>query len=246
VNGGQRGIWLVTAVAAALVVVTASTSGWVATAAGIAVCVVIVAYVGYGAWLQRQPWHDDEEPGGLGTTTEGPEWDTIVAALAVRFPRFAAALRRGDGREAELGRGRDEVELRELEQYLGAPLPPSYRAFLAACGKLSLADGCVQMHDGHPFEHEFEPFEALSEEQQRRVRASGKPWPPESQGKLCFAEFFLEAAGDQVLFDLSRPRDGEWPVLYYAHEQGTVRELAPSVAVWIEHAVVELLESAEE
>ena len=54
-------------------------------------------------------------------------------------------------------------------------------------------------------------------------------------GVLCFAEFFLEADGDQVLFDVSRGLvGGEDPVLYYAHEAASVRRLADTPAEFID------------
>ncbi len=46
---------------------------------------------------------------------------------------------------------------------------------------------------------------------------------------LCFAEFFMEADGDQALFDVaSGMTHDEYQVMYYAHESHppTVRKLA--------------------
>ena len=46
---------------------------------------------------------------------------------------------------------------------------------------------------------------------------------------VCFAEFFMEADGDQVLFDVAKGMvNGEYPIMYYAHESNppTVRKLA--------------------
>jgi hypothetical protein len=37
------------------------------------------------------------------------------------------------------------------------------------------------------------------------VDFKGGGWPPPSQGMLCFAEYSLEADGDQVLFEASTP-----------------------------------------
>lgn len=54
---------------------------------------------------------------------------------------------------------------------------------------------------------------------------------------LCFAEFFLEADGDQVLFDVSGGLvAGEYPVVYYAHEGSppSVRRVAGSFAEFLE------------
>ena len=52
---------------------------------------------------------------------------------------------------------------------------------------------------------------------------------------LCFAEYFAEADGDQVLFDTSHQSGGEFPVVYYAHERRppVVRTLAPSFEQFI-------------
>jgi hypothetical protein len=55
--------------------------------------------------------------------------------------------------------------------------------------------------------------------------------PPASHGMLCFAEFFMEAEGDQVLLDFSGGlRGGEYPIYYYAHgaRPPSVRKLADS------------------
>jgi hypothetical protein len=46
---------------------------------------------------------------------------------------------------------------------------------------------------------------------------------------LCIGEFFMEADGDQVLFDVSNGLiNGEYPVMYYAHE-----ETPPSVRILV-------------
>lgn len=69
------------------------------------------------------------------------------------------------------------------------------------------------------------------------VEAKGGTWPPPSQGMLCFGEFFMEADGDQVLFDVSGGlQHGEYPVMYYAHEScpPTVRKLADTFEQWLD------------
>lgn len=53
---------------------------------------------------------------------------------------------------------------------------------------------------------------------------------------LCFAEFFMDADGDQVLWDISGGlRDGEYPIYYYAHEARppSVRKIADSFETWL-------------
>jgi hypothetical protein len=74
-------------------------------------------------------------------------------------------------------------------------------------------------------------LDALNAEQRRMVALKGGPWPPASQGMLCFAEFFMEADGDQVLFDTADGLvGGEYPIVYWAHEDRppSVRRLAGS------------------
>ncbi len=62
--------------------------------------------------------------------------------------------------------------------------------------------------------------------------AAGKSLPCE--GMLCLGDFFLEADGDQVLFDLRAGAGEDPPVLYYAHAVPQVREIAPSFSAWVE------------
>lgn len=127
--------------------------------------------------------------------------------------------------------GATHTELAVMEEELGIALPRSYKQLLALTRGFWLMGGAVQFGEQHPFFHEFPPLESLSPPQQRVVKQKGGHWPPPSNGMLCFAEFFLEADGDQVLFDVSRGLiDGEYPVMYYSHESRppSVRQLAPT------------------
>lgn len=155
--------------------------------------------------------------------------------LIARFPRFAALYA---GREPEhVLPPASESEILAIEDEVGVPLPDSYKAFLACTRGLWLMDGVIQFGRQHPFVHQFEPLEALTPAQQRVVAAKGGEWPPPSQGMLCFAEFFMEADGDQVLFDTRNGlQHGEYPVVYYAHEgqPPSVRVLAASFLEFIE------------
>jgi hypothetical protein len=99
-----------------------------------------------------------------------------------------------------------------------------------------LAD-VVQFGTEHPFVHDFPPLASLTPPQRRVVEMKGGPWPPASQGMLCFAEFFMEADGDQVLFDTSSGLiGGEYPVMYWAHDNRppSVRRLASTFGEFIE------------
>jgi hypothetical protein len=146
--------------------------------------------------------------------------DDFLKQLALSFPNLAAKL--GDGSAYLLEQVEPPAtveELRELEQSLGKALPESYKSLLR-CGRgFWLLGGLVQFGIGHPFFHDFEPLEKLTPIQRQMVQRKGGQWPPPSQGMLCFAEFFMEADGDQVLFDVSKGLvNGEYPVMYYAHE----------------------------
>ena len=95
--------------------------------------------------------------------------------------------------------------------------------------------GAIQFVD--PFFLRFEALDRLTPTWQRILRSKGAVWPPPSNGMLCFAEFWMEADGDQVLFDVSRGLiDGDYPVMYYAHESRpqTVRQLAPTFVEFME------------
>lgn len=167
----------------------------------------------------------------------GPVEPELIG-LGRLFSKLGKQLRRGLGDPIEHVRpGASAAELDTLEAQLGVALPPSYRAFLKCTRGLCLFGGGVQMSNVHPFFHEFEPLASLNPAQQSAVRARGGMWPPPSDGMLCFAEFSMEADGDQVLFDVTRrAADGECPVMYYAHETSppSVRELAPTFRAWLE------------
>jgi len=164
--------------------------------------------------------------------------DEFLIRLAVAFPKFAAKL--GDGSaylfEHVQPPATDE-ELWDLERKVGKPLPESYKSLLR-CGRgFWLLGGVVQFGRQHPFFHDFEPLDMLTPLQRKAVERKGGKWPPPSQGMLCFAEFFMEADGDQVLFDVSKGLvGGEYPVMYYAHEERppSVRQLATGFQDFLE------------
>ena len=132
--------------------------------------------------------------------------DDFLRRLRVTLPDFAAKL--GDGSAFDLEQVQppaSDDDLRELEESLGLTLPESYKSLLRCGREFWLLGGVVQFGFQHPFFHEFDPPD--------------KRTPRPSRGMVCFAEFFMEADGDQVLFDVSRGLvGGEYPVMYYAHE----------------------------
>lgn len=74
------------------------------------------------------------------------------------------------------------------------------------------------------------------------IKAKGQSWPPPTEGMLCFAEYFRDADGDQVLFDVSEGlKDGEYPVYYYSHESipATVAKVADSFSEWLNDSCID-------
>ena len=155
-------------------------------------------------------------------------------ALKEQFPDFAAKLRKIDFEDQQ--EAFSEHDITRLQNELGVELPPSYKRFLRCTSGFSAFGGAVQIGEQHLFFHRFEPLEELSEQQRKIVRQKGGGWPPPSDGMLCFAEFFMEADGDQVLFDITqKDGNGEYPVFYYAHDgrPPTVRKIADTFEEWL-------------
>ncbi|WP_166831252.1 SMI1/KNR4 family protein [Thalassoroseus pseudoceratinae] len=157
--------------------------------------------------------------------------EEFLNALQDRFPTFAENLRTCPDADIEnVEPGASDSDLVELESSLGLELPESYKALLKCAREFWLFGGAIQFGFQHPFIHDFQPYDELNPQQQQMVQMkSGGVWPPPSNGMLCFAEFFMEADGDQVLFDVaSRLQTGDYPVMYYAHESRppSVRKLS--------------------
>jgi hypothetical protein len=153
------------------------------------------------------------------------------------FPEFYARLTERDGAEIEhILPPATDAEIAEIERRVGVPLPESYKRLLRCARGFWLLGGSIQFGTEHPFFHDFEPLEKLTPQQREVVARKGGGWPPASHGMLCFAEFFMEADGDQVLWDVSGGLlGGEYPIYYYAHEARppSVRKLADSFETWL-------------
>jgi hypothetical protein len=153
------------------------------------------------------------------------------------FPAFYECLIERDGAEIEeILPPASDAKIAELERRLRVPLPVSYKCLLRCARGFWLLGGVIQFGQGRPFFHNFPPLDDLTPRQRDSIIANGGGWPPPSHGMLCFAEFFMEADGDQVLWDVSGGlRDGEYPIYYYAHEESppSVRKLAESFESWL-------------
>jgi SMI1 / KNR4 family (SUKH-1) len=145
------------------------------------------------------------------------------------FPTFASLVDQFD-LENELP-GATDAEIADIESKLTIALPQSYKKLLKASRGFWLMGGSIQFCLEHPFYHQFPALNNLNPAQQAVVSPKGGAWPPPSNGMLCFAEFFMEADGDQILFDLSQGLvNGEYPIVYYAHSArpASVRVLSNS------------------
>jgi hypothetical protein len=143
-----------------------------------------------------------------------------MECLKDSFPNFCGLLQAGKGEPVEeVLPAATEDEMAAIEDRLGLLLPHSYKQFLRCTRGLRLGGGVVQFGPQMPFFHNFSPFDCLTPRQRETVRRKGGAWPPPSQGMLCFAEYWRDADGDQVLFDVANGlKEGEYPVVYYAHE----------------------------
>ena len=164
--------------------------------------------------------------------------DELLNSLDKHFPTFASKLRSRPDADAEnIEPGASDDDIAEIETSLGVPLPKPYKSLLRCAREFWLFGGAIQFGFQHPFMHDFQPYDELSPQQQQSVqRNSGGVWPPPSNGMLCFAEFFMEADGDQVLFDVANGMvNGEYPVMYYSHESHppSVRKLADNFETFL-------------
>ena len=160
----------------------------------------------------------------------------MIEELVKLFPRFAALATSHDIENVLPPSTAEEIG--SMETRLGVSFPTDYKSLLSVTRGFWLMGGVVQFGRQHPFFHEFERLESLTAIQQQSVRLKGGHWPPPSQGMLCFAEFFMEDDGDQVLFDVSSGLvAGEYPVMYYSHEDRppSVRRLAQSFKEFMEN-----------
>jgi len=167
---------------------------------------------------------------------------SVLESLRDEFPGFYSAVPRHIFDKTELDYlrpplGDDEIE--EMEGKLQASLPSSYKRFMRLCGGFSGPIGEISLClESWPFFHEFQPLEEMIPADRKQIRRRGLPWPPESNGMLCFADYWLEMDGDQVLFDVANGLvEEEYPIFYYAHEEGTVRKLETSFENWINKAL---------
>ena len=115
----------------------------------------------------------------------------MLESVRKMFPRFARAA--GNFELEQILPAATPEDVANIERSLGLSLPQSYKAFLQCARGFWVMGGVVQFGLQHPFFHDFPPWESLTLPQRRVVEMKGGPWPPASEGMLCFAEFFMEA-----------------------------------------------------
>jgi cell wall assembly regulator SMI1 len=162
--------------------------------------------------------------------------------FAEAFPNFAGLLASGVGGPfVEIEPAAPAEQIAATENLLGIPLPASYKQFLLISAGVSFG-GSLQIGLLQTFFHDFPKQESLSEQARRTIARRGGVWPPPSQGMLRFADYFLEADGDQALFDVSQGlNDGEYPVIYYDHDTPSIRKLADSFRDFVENVIAQNL-----
>ena len=111
-----------------------------------------------------------------------------------------------------------DFDLTELQQQLGLVLPASYCQLMRIARGFTLFGDSIQFPSWFPVVHDFPDLESLTPGHRESIGKKGGKWPPPTQGMLCFAEFWLEADGDQLLWDTTQGLVGEdYPVFYYSH-----------------------------
>lgn len=140
------------------------------------------------------------------------ELKPIIDGLAADFPALARFLRRSRDEIESMLPGVSEAE---LSRTVGVPLPAAYLRFLSHTRELIVGD-TLRLTADHPFVHTSATVALPTE------------------GMLCFGEYWLEADGDQVLFDLRNGTSDDPPVLYYAHGRRAVEPAAESFTAWVE------------
>lgn len=169
--------------------------------------------------------------------------EIFLRKLEADFPEFHSKLAsNGDAVPEETLPGASAEDIAALEIQLGIPLPESYKRFLRIARGFWLFGGAVQFAQEHPFVHCFPRLEELNSSQRHTVDLKGGSWPPPSDGMLCIAEYFRDADGDQVLFDVSKGLvNGEYPVMYYSHETRPpfVEKVADSFEEWLNHRCID-------
>jgi SMI1-KNR4 cell-wall len=120
----------------------------------------------------------------------------MLEKARVFFPAFSQLAPDYDLELEQAAASQDEIA--NIEKALNLPLPQAYKNLLSCTRGFWLMGGAVQFDSQHPFVH---PYSIAS-----------------ANEFLCFAEFFMEADGDQVMFDLRGGlQNGEYPIVYYAH-----------------------------
>ncbi len=146
----------------------------------------------------------------------------MLDCLKDEFPNFWERINNGEVELDSFEPPLSEEEITALEKEL--PLPNSYKAFLRCIGGIWLEVPYIRMDKRNPFFFDNPRFKDV----------------------VCFGEYFLEADGDNVMFDISQGLiNGEYPVYYYAHDFANdpdrgLRKLADSFREWIESLVAEI------
>ncbi len=134
--------------------------------------------------------------------------------IRVHFPKFAALVKRKFHSSSLPEPGATDDTIREVEDGLGIQLPDKLVALLRASRQIELEGLTIGTHI---FFHESR---------------SGLSCP--SEGMLCFADYWLDADGDQMLINPKDLPNDDPPVYYYAHSIPEVRPTKKTFSAWLE------------
>jgi hypothetical protein len=138
----------------------------------------------------------------------------VLERIKAQFPKFAALLKRKFESASLPEAGATDEELHALENSLGIQLPGMLATLLRASRQIQLEGLTIGTH---LFFH-----------------GSRGDAPAPSSGMLCFADYWLDADGDQMLIDPKELPDDDPPVYYYAHSVPEVRSTKKTFSAWLE------------
>lgn len=128
---------------------------------------------------------------------------TEVSRLDGRFPDFAQFLRRRARELDDFGPSASKEDLEILRSAIGESIPRSLREFLLHTRSFRVGNLIdFDIEDMAPLD-----FSEIPESER-----------PRAHGMVLLCNFWLEADGDQLVFDQHEVVGGECPIFYYSHE----------------------------
>ena len=149
--------------------------------------------------------------------------------LHQRFERVEKILRE-HASEDLIGEGVDETAIHLCEEKLGAKLPESYKLFLLRFGYIEWIDDLSGLVSGCPPGEADDIVNRVTE-----IRQHMYPNPPS-----FLIPFHGDGFGNEYCLDTREMNDGEYPVVFWNHEQGedqTPKRVYDTFMDWLEDEV---------